>query len=304
MDISVSTVKRSMAHASSRLSRWIDADPGLAGLMRAERWGRDDDPMSSRRSEGRPGAGRAHGAGTRRRQAAHDGGARPGAAHGPARGSPPARRGDASLRRWSLLGATAGACVVVAPSSRVGVRERALAPEPAVAVSRIEGGDPARRRISVPVGPRGRQAVLQRGKHVRADAGHARAAALGRRGRRAPGRRTRHRRAPGHAEPRAPVVGRGGAVPGHREGDGVHGVVGSVERAVRAARCDTVASWSAAPSWAEASRCSPANVWSSACRRAETVITEEQPGETADVAVDAGPPPTAVRRRHRRSRTT
>ena len=40
MDISVSTVKRSMAHASNRLSRWIDADPGLAGLLDGERWGR------------------------------------------------------------------------------------------------------------------------------------------------------------------------------------------------------------------------------------------------------------------------
>ena len=40
MDISVSTVKRSMAHASSRLSQWVDADPGLAGLARDEHWGR------------------------------------------------------------------------------------------------------------------------------------------------------------------------------------------------------------------------------------------------------------------------
>ena len=38
MDISVSTVKRSMAHASTRLSTWIAADPGLAGLMRTECW--------------------------------------------------------------------------------------------------------------------------------------------------------------------------------------------------------------------------------------------------------------------------
>jgi RNA polymerase sigma-70 factor, ECF subfamily len=38
MDISESTVKRSMAHAASRLSRWIVADPGLAGLLDAERW--------------------------------------------------------------------------------------------------------------------------------------------------------------------------------------------------------------------------------------------------------------------------
>ena len=40
MDISVSTVKRSMAHASNRMSRWIDADPGLAGLLDAGGWGR------------------------------------------------------------------------------------------------------------------------------------------------------------------------------------------------------------------------------------------------------------------------
>ncbi len=38
MDISVSTVKRSMGHASTRLSGWIAADPGLAGLTRAECW--------------------------------------------------------------------------------------------------------------------------------------------------------------------------------------------------------------------------------------------------------------------------
>jgi DNA-directed RNA polymerase specialized sigma24 family protein len=35
MEISISTVKRSMAHASSRLARWIDADPGLAALRQA-----------------------------------------------------------------------------------------------------------------------------------------------------------------------------------------------------------------------------------------------------------------------------
>jgi RNA polymerase sigma-70 factor (ECF subfamily) len=40
MDISVSTVKRSMAYASSRLSRWVEADPGLAGLAQGEYWGR------------------------------------------------------------------------------------------------------------------------------------------------------------------------------------------------------------------------------------------------------------------------
>jgi RNA polymerase sigma-70 factor, ECF subfamily len=39
MELSTSTVKRSMAHASDRLSRWIEADPGLASLMDGERWG-------------------------------------------------------------------------------------------------------------------------------------------------------------------------------------------------------------------------------------------------------------------------
>jgi RNA polymerase sigma-70 factor (ECF subfamily) len=40
MDISVSTVKRSMAHASRRLSQWVAADPGLAGLSKGDHWGR------------------------------------------------------------------------------------------------------------------------------------------------------------------------------------------------------------------------------------------------------------------------
>jgi RNA polymerase sigma-70 factor, ECF subfamily len=40
MDISVSTVKRSMGRASSRMSKWVEADPGLAGLARGEHWGR------------------------------------------------------------------------------------------------------------------------------------------------------------------------------------------------------------------------------------------------------------------------
>lgn len=40
LDISVSTVKRSMTHSADRLSRWIEADPGLAGLVDAERWRR------------------------------------------------------------------------------------------------------------------------------------------------------------------------------------------------------------------------------------------------------------------------
>ncbi len=37
MNLSVSTVKRSMAHASGRLSRWIQADPELADLLHPER---------------------------------------------------------------------------------------------------------------------------------------------------------------------------------------------------------------------------------------------------------------------------
>lgn len=38
LGISVSTAKRSMAHASNRLSRWIEADPGLVGLLDTDRW--------------------------------------------------------------------------------------------------------------------------------------------------------------------------------------------------------------------------------------------------------------------------
>ena len=40
MDISVSTVKRSLAHAMTRLSRWIMADPGLADVFDTRRWQR------------------------------------------------------------------------------------------------------------------------------------------------------------------------------------------------------------------------------------------------------------------------
>ena len=38
MDLSTSTVKRAMAHATGRLSRWISADPGLAALAEGKRW--------------------------------------------------------------------------------------------------------------------------------------------------------------------------------------------------------------------------------------------------------------------------
>ena len=34
MDLSISTVKRAITHATGRLSRWIDADPGLASLRK------------------------------------------------------------------------------------------------------------------------------------------------------------------------------------------------------------------------------------------------------------------------------
>lgn len=40
MDISVSTVKRSLSHAMARLSRWILADPGLAEVFDTGRWQR------------------------------------------------------------------------------------------------------------------------------------------------------------------------------------------------------------------------------------------------------------------------
>jgi RNA polymerase sigma-70 factor (ECF subfamily) len=40
LDISVSTVKRSINHAYSRLSSWIDADPDLADHFDTGRWGR------------------------------------------------------------------------------------------------------------------------------------------------------------------------------------------------------------------------------------------------------------------------
>ncbi len=40
MDLSVSTVKRSMAHAEDRLARWIEADPGMADMLASRRWKR------------------------------------------------------------------------------------------------------------------------------------------------------------------------------------------------------------------------------------------------------------------------
>jgi RNA polymerase sigma factor (sigma-70 family) len=40
LDISASTAKRAMTHASDRLSRWIEADPELTGLLDSKRWGR------------------------------------------------------------------------------------------------------------------------------------------------------------------------------------------------------------------------------------------------------------------------
>jgi len=37
MDLSISTVKRAMAHASDRLERWVSADPGLAAFAESQR---------------------------------------------------------------------------------------------------------------------------------------------------------------------------------------------------------------------------------------------------------------------------
>jgi len=36
MDLSISTVKRAMAHASSRLTHWVDTDPGLAAFVESK----------------------------------------------------------------------------------------------------------------------------------------------------------------------------------------------------------------------------------------------------------------------------
>jgi len=38
MDLSISTVKRAMAHASNRLAHWVELDPGLSGLVDEKRW--------------------------------------------------------------------------------------------------------------------------------------------------------------------------------------------------------------------------------------------------------------------------
>ena len=40
MELSPSTVKRSLDRASGRLSRWLESDPGLAGLLDGARWNR------------------------------------------------------------------------------------------------------------------------------------------------------------------------------------------------------------------------------------------------------------------------
>ncbi len=40
MDLSASTVKRSLEHAGEKLSRWMGADPGLAGLLDGKGWNR------------------------------------------------------------------------------------------------------------------------------------------------------------------------------------------------------------------------------------------------------------------------
>jgi len=44
MDLSISTVKRAMAHASSRLAHWVDIDPGLAAFVESKGGPRHDRP--------------------------------------------------------------------------------------------------------------------------------------------------------------------------------------------------------------------------------------------------------------------
>jgi RNA polymerase sigma factor (sigma-70 family) len=38
MNLSVSTVKRSLGHATQKLSHWIEGDPDLTGLLEAKAW--------------------------------------------------------------------------------------------------------------------------------------------------------------------------------------------------------------------------------------------------------------------------
>ena len=38
MGLSISTVKRALGHATNKLSRWIEADPGLAGFLNEKGW--------------------------------------------------------------------------------------------------------------------------------------------------------------------------------------------------------------------------------------------------------------------------
>ena len=38
LGLSISTVKRALGHATNKLSRWIEADPGLAGFLNEKGW--------------------------------------------------------------------------------------------------------------------------------------------------------------------------------------------------------------------------------------------------------------------------
>jgi len=40
LELSMSTVKRSLGHATSRLSRWVGSDPGMASLLDGKGWNR------------------------------------------------------------------------------------------------------------------------------------------------------------------------------------------------------------------------------------------------------------------------
>lgn len=42
MNIAPSTVKRSLAHASERLSQWVDGNPGMAHLLNGKLGGRPE----------------------------------------------------------------------------------------------------------------------------------------------------------------------------------------------------------------------------------------------------------------------
>ena len=95
--------------------------------------------MSARRSEGLRGSGRAHGAGTRHRQAAHGGGARPGAACAPRRLATDHGRRRALLSLVLARRDGGGVCRACS-TRRVGLPPALRSPSRRWPSSRIEGG--------------------------------------------------------------------------------------------------------------------------------------------------------------------